>query len=103
MSKWQQEEAAKIRKLDRDEFEAAIESDEPRERLAALLAKPKPEGFSKATSLIGELRELAKFCGSNDPVTVAKALSDGESVQVRGWLSEIDQWFHTFIQTLEEK
>jgi hypothetical protein len=97
-----------------EQFEKAIESDEPptvtalaemgkqSRPIPAAAAPPvtAPAGFKQATHLIGVVRDFAAFCQNNDPVVVAGGLMKSEVNDVRSSVGVIDGWLDRFVVNL---
>jgi len=101
--------ARRVAEIPTDQFEAAIESDDPPRTIAQLanlgrkeLSRPKPEGFAKATQAIGQLREFAEFCRKTDPETVASGIEGHEVAKVRTNVQTIDGWLDRLVVNLTD-
>jgi hypothetical protein len=76
ISKDQQVQAVRVANVPRDQFEAAVEGDNP-PTVTALAEMGKkvrtvlPEDFKRATHLIGTVKRFAEFCTENNPEEVA--------------------------------
>lgn len=121
LSERQQVTATRVANVPADEFEAAVESDNPPTitELAEAGKKPKPkpepeseqlvdlkgippEFFQMATGAAGALRRLAEFCEQHQAVDVAQGFRPSEVARVRRHIETIDQWLDVFILNLPE-
>jgi hypothetical protein len=107
MSKRQEVTAVRVASVPTEEFEAAVESDDPPTitRLAELGAKsqPKaPEKFPEATHIIGVLHELAAFCAEHPPAQVGLAVLPHEVKSLRADAEALDAWLREFLNHLPE-
>jgi hypothetical protein len=114
MSERQIKTAARVANVPTEQFETAVESDEPptvtalaemgkQSRPVPAAAAPPataPAGFKQATHLIGVVRDFAAFCQQNDPVVVAGLLTKSEIHDVRSFVGVIDGWLDRFVVTL---
>ncbi len=108
MSERQRKTAVRVANVPVSEFEVAIESEDP-PTVTALAEQgkkpraPAPEGFVKATRLIGTVRSFSKFCDGHDPALIANGVYDYEKAEVRDFISIIDIWLSRFVVHLEEE
>ena len=111
LSDHQRKQALRIANINEDDFEQAIESDNPATvtQLAAQgrQAKPivdlngiPPEDYARATEARGNLRRLAEFCKQHDPIRIAKAYKPHEVADMRRYVHVIDAWLDQFITTI---
>jgi hypothetical protein len=70
-SKDQEKYAKRIGDIPEEDFERAIESDNPRQAISEILTSDKPSGFKDATQAMGALKEFALFCKQHDPGEIA--------------------------------
>jgi hypothetical protein len=72
--------AVRVANVPNEDFEAAVESDEPPtiSQLASkgIKSRPTPAGFSQATNLLGAAKRFAEFCADNDPEFVSGGVMD---------------------------
>ena len=113
LSKRQQRDALRIANIPEDDFEAAVESDDPPtvtelseagKRQAAAKAyrlAPKPPGFKDATKLFGDLRRFVEFCNATDPKQTAEAMDGDEKREVLANMKTVVAWFDSFQHSLE--
>lgn len=105
MSKRQEVTARRVSEVPENEFEAAVESDEPpsvtalAERGRTALTEEKPEGFKAATAALGGFRQLAEFCTDNAPALVASGLRDREVEDFARNLTAVQEWIDGFHET----
>jgi hypothetical protein len=85
-----------------EEFEKAVESDDPPTATALAWPTEVPEGFNASIHLAGALRRFGEKCEESDPIIIASALrADGRrdlllvAHRARSWLS-------VFTKALEE-
>lgn len=105
MSLHQERTARRVSEVPENEFEAAVESDEPpsvtalAERGRTALTEEKPEGFKAATAALGGFRQLAEFCTDNAPALVASGLRDREVEDFARNLTAVQEWIDGFHET----
>lgn len=106
MSQRQKETAVRVANVPADDFDAAVESNDP-PTVTALAEQGKksrvpepPEGFRQATHLIGAVRRFANFCDENAPELVAGGVLPQEIDGVRELVSTIDNWLDRFVVNL---
>ena len=94
MSKEQEKTARRVAEISEDEFEAAIESEDP--PTITTLTRPTGPGFVKARHLVGDLGRFYEFCQAEDPGHVASGLMEeqieeirDQAVVVRAWLDDL--------------
>lgn len=113
LSKRQKDTALRVANVPEDEFEAAVESDEPPTvtQIAAAGTKRKPlidlhgippEVFQHATRVGGDLRDLAECCKTFDPVEIAGGFLPNEISKIKAHVRAIDAWLDVFINNLKE-
>jgi hypothetical protein len=114
LSKDQQVTAVRVANVPAEQFEKAVDSDEPptvtalaemgkQSRPVPAAAAPPataPAGFKQATHLIGVVRDFAAFCQANDAVVVAGGLMKSEVRDVRSFVGIIDGWLDRFVVNL---
>ncbi len=106
LSEHQELTSVRIASISSDDFNAAVESDDP-PTVTALAEqgkkprKPPPEGFAEASKLIGTIRRFAEFCETNDPALVANGVLSNETAKVRQLVGTIDSWLDQFVVNLE--
>jgi hypothetical protein len=130
LSKDQQVTAVRVANVPAEQFEKAVDSDEPptvtalaemgKQSRPSPAAAPSPTsepspppaatapappvtapaGFKQATHLIGVVRDFAAFCQANDAVVVAGGLMKSEVRDVRSFVGIIDGWLDRFVVTL---
>jgi hypothetical protein len=72
LSENQYKDVLAVGKIQDEKFEAAIESDNPPTITSLVkMSRPVPEGFTRATHLIGTVKRFAEFCQDNDAALVA--------------------------------
>jgi hypothetical protein len=100
-------QAVRVANLPRDEFEAAIEHDQPATvtRLAELgkTSKSAPPGFAAATHAIGTVKEFAAFCQAHSPEFVAGGIYGYEVATLRAHVTTIEAWLMAFVAGLTEE
>lgn len=109
LSKNQEAQAVRVANVPTEEFEAAVEGDDPPTvtQLAAMGTKtqprpPAPAKFPEATHVIAVLRSLAAFCGANEAAAVAAAVLSHEATPLRTHAAVIDAWLRDFLAHLPE-
>jgi hypothetical protein len=110
MSKDQEVQAIRVANVPADEFDAAVDSDEP-PTITALAERgtdkrPVPKaapGAVEATQLIGFLRSLSAFCESHTPASVVVGLFDHEPKQIHKFLRVVGPWIEQFVSAMEER
>lgn len=108
MSKDQEKQAVRVANVPDDEFELAIESDDPPTitRLAELGTKSQPKAvppkFAEATHVLGVFHTFAKFCAGHQAGEIASALYPHERESSRGHVVTIETWLAEFMRALEE-
>jgi hypothetical protein len=105
LSKKKTKTAVNVANVPEKQFETAIESQSPPSitNLAkqGVNSQPKPEGFTKATHLIGTVKRFAEFCEDNDPVFVAGGVLPSEISELKRHVQTIDNWLDRFVVNLE--
>lgn len=101
LSSFQQHQATAVARIPEDEFEAAVESEDPPSvtRLAEMGRRP---GFKKATQALGSLREFVRFCDRNDPAETAAGVTGSEIAKAKNWVAQVDAWLDRFVVNLPE-
>lgn len=111
MSDDQRKNALRVASLDKDEFEVAIESDDPPTitELARAGTKHKPlvdlvgispGDYADATAAQGFLRSFADFCKKHDAIRIAASFKPHEIKSLRDQVHTIDGWLDKFIVNL---
>ena len=100
MSKDQEKTARRLAKMPEDEFEAAVESDNP--PTVTTLSRPTGPGFAKARHLVGELSRFAEFCRENKPDFVASGVMKEQITEVRTQATAVRIWLYDLCNELEE-
>jgi beta-phosphoglucomutase-like phosphatase (HAD superfamily) len=105
MSDDQRKTAVRVANVPDDEFESAVEGDNP-PTVTALAergkqSRPAPEGFKEATHLLGAVKRFAEFCSTNAPETVAGGVMPSEVGGVRKQVAAIDSWLDRFVVNLK--
>lgn len=100
MSKDQEVTARRVASIPEDEFEAAVESDDPPS--VTTLSRPTGPGFAKARHLVGELSRFAEFCRENKPGFVASGLMEEQIAEVRDQATAVRIWLYDLCTELEE-
>jgi len=106
MSKDQEVTAVRVANVPQQDFDAAVEGDDP-PTVTALAeigkqTRPVPQGFQEATHLIGALRDFARFCSEHPPELVAGGVMPSETPEVRQQVAAIDGWLDRFVVALED-
>lgn len=106
ISRRQQVTAVRVANVPAEQFDAAIESDNPATvtALAEMGTKVRavpPEGFKRATHLIGTVGRFADFCAANAPEEVAGGVLPEEAASLRAQVSTIDTWLDRFVVALK--
>ncbi len=105
MSVRQELTAVRVANVPADDFEAALESDDPPTitRLAELGTNSQvPPKFAEATHVLGVLYAFAKFCADHEAGAIASALYLHERESARGHVATIKTWLAEFVRALEE-
>lgn len=111
LSRHQQIQATRVANIPEDDFNQAVESDNPPTvtKLAEQGKKSKPlvdlEGidpkdYARATELQGTLRRFAEYCQGNTPQQIAKAFKPHEVEKIRQHVSIVDHWLDVLVSTL---
>ena len=109
LSDRQRKTALRMASVPEAAFTGAVESPEPPTvtelaRMGTSSKPPAPEPAvqpadrATASRALGLLRELAAFCGTNDPAAIALACHDPDIA--RGHVEEIDRWLDRFVTRL---
>jgi hypothetical protein len=117
MSPHQQRTAVNVANVPDDDFEQAVEGDDPPTvtKLAERGRQPRdpqptqrerdaeqaPQGFREATHLIGTVKRFAEFCRANDPERVASGVMPSEAADLQQHVSAIDGWLDRFVVNLK--
>lgn len=105
ISERQRVTAVRVANIPQDQFDSAIERDRPATvtTLAEMgkQSKPVPEGFTRATHLIGSVKRFAEFCQENDPAVVAGGVMPTEISNLRSMVTVIDGWLDRFVVNLK--
>lgn len=108
LSEHRQLQAVRVANVPAEEFERAVESDQPPTvtRFAEMGRKvrqmpPAPEGFTQATHLIGAVKRFAEFCAANNPEHVAGGVMPSEAGDLRQRVATIDAWLDRFVVNLK--
>lgn len=106
LSERQKVTAIRVANVDDDSFNEQVESENPPTvtQLAAQGTRklpPRPEGFAKATHLIGTVERFSKFCAENGAAHVANGVLPHEVQSIREMVAVIDSWMDTFVVNLE--
>lgn len=120
MSKDQEVQAVRVARVPPQEFEAAVESEQP-PTVTALAARgtvtrPVPPArrvidmppvstpqMALTTRLIGLLHSLSEFCEAHTPTEIARGLFSNEPALIRTQLLTIDAWMDAFVAAMEAK
>jgi hypothetical protein len=103
LSKHQRDTSIRVASVSQEKFDAAVESASPPtiSELAAMGTTPRaptPADAKLARAARDLLRTFAAFCGVNDPIQVALAMSDPDGC--RGHVEAIDGWLDRFVTHL---
>jgi hypothetical protein len=106
MSERQELTAVRVANVPVEDFEAAIESDDPptvtRLAEAGTASRPtEPQPFILATRLIGTVTEFADFCATHPPERIAHGVYTYEMVKLRAHVSVITTWLDSLLLHLE--
>lgn len=117
MSERQTRTAVNVANVPDDDFEQAVEGDDPPTvtKLAERGRQPRdpqptqrerdaeqaPQGFREATHLIGTVKRFAEFCRANDPERVASGVMPSEAADLQQHVSAIDGWLDRFVVNLK--
>ena len=113
MSKHQKDTALRVASVPVDEFESAVDSDDPPTvtQLAKHGTTPKPQpepwmvemardqrrpGFQEATALIGALRVIVECCAEHEPAVVRSGMSQTERHDTLAQWATVLEWFQQF-------
>lgn len=115
LSERQRKTALRIANVSADEFDAAVESDNPptvtqlaeqgkqsRPQPLVDLGGIDPKDYARATEAQGTLRRFAEFCQKNEPRRIAQACKPHEAADLRRFVSTIDGWLDQFVTNLTE-
>lgn len=115
LSEWQRNTINRIANIPEQDFEDAIDSDNPpsitalAEQGKVSRAKPlvdlngiDPADFARATEAQGSLKRLADFCKAHDAGRIAKSYQPHEINSLREHLSIVTEWLARFSQELPE-
>lgn len=105
MSPRQELTAVRVANVPADDFEAAVESDDPPTVTALAQRGTTPSGpspFIHATHLLNELRLLAAFCDAHEARDVAGATLPHERAVIRARAATITTWLAACLRVLEE-
>jgi len=110
MSEHQRKAAIRVANVPEEEFEAAVESDDPptitglsqsvQDKMSRNSAVP---GFAQATKAIGTVSRMAEFCEANDPVFVAGAYQPHEKPDLIANIETSIKWLGVFKKALKGK
>jgi hypothetical protein len=106
LSKRQEVTAVRVANVPADDFEAAVESDDPPTvtRLAELgTASKSVSPFIQATHAIAELREFAAWCQTHPADVVADGIYGHEVSKVRAHTATIEAWLVVFVAHLTQE
>ena len=93
----QRKKAISVAKVSQDQFDAAVEGNEPMTAVQiADLNRPPPKGFQQATHLLGGLRRFAEFCDNNQPQEVAHGLFPQEVEDACRMSQRVTDWLEQF-------
>jgi hypothetical protein len=117
LSERQTRTAVNVANVPDDDFEQAVEGDDPPTvtKLAERGRQPRdpqptqrerdaeqaPQGFREATHLIGTVKRFAEFCRANDPERVASGVMPSEAADLQQHVSAIDGWLDRFVVNLK--
>jgi len=102
----QRKQAMRVASVPKETFEALVESDNP-PTVTALAEMGKkvravpPDGFKRATHLIGAVARFAEFCGENIAEEVAGGVLPDEISDLQAKVYVIDAWLDRFVISLE--
>ena len=104
LSKRQEVQASKLAKIPQDQFDAAVDGDNPPSSIQSFIntASGNERKFAKATHLIGAVRRFAEFCESNDAVWVAGGVMPREVEEIRRQVGQIDSWLDVFVVNMKD-
>lgn len=118
MSERQQKTAIRTANVPEDQFEKAVESDnpptvtqlseqgkqtrKPKENVVDLQGR-NPESFKVATRAQGMLRDAVEVAGKTDPATFVEGLLPHEQKQVREQIHQLDAWLDQVIVRLKDE
>ena len=110
LSKDQEVAAKRAAAIPHEEFEAAVESDDPptREQLSEMGRRrrleddipPRIEGEAEATFVRGDLGRLLERCKDKDPVRIANGVRDWQLYQTIQQSEAVITWLQQFCQHL---
>lgn len=106
ISEHQRKQAVRVANVPKETFEAAIEQPRPATvtALAEMGTKVRsvpPDGFKRATHLIGAVGRFAEFCAENPPQDVAGGVLPEETADLKLKVHVIDAWLDQFVVQLE--
>lgn len=108
LSKRQEATARAVANVPTEDFEAAIERDDP--ATVTELAErgtqsrptaPVPAGFAAATQLLGMLKTVTAFCDGHDPDVIAAALYKHELSSARQYIAQIVAWLDVLTHAMK--
>lgn len=109
MSLRQERTAVRVSRVPDDDFEAAVESEDPPtvtalaengKRPAPTPEPEKPDGFYDATHVVAAMRRFAERCEEHTPEYIAAGLTPGEHPEARSLVRQIDAWLDRFVVNL---
>ena len=104
LSSRQQTTAMRIANVPENDFEQAVDSDNPPSVTGLAQQgrkqRPKPAGFTEATHLIGSVGRFAEFCAGHDPAFVAGGITPSEVEDVLSRVETIEQWLARLVCAL---
>jgi len=102
LSERQRKTALRVAGVEKSEFEAAVESDEPpivtklaergTKRALIDLGGRDPKEFSLATQTLGNIRRLAEFAAAADPAAIVRGMFPKDHKTIREPIEVIEQW-----------
>lgn len=107
LSKHQEVQAVRVSRVPDDDFEGAVESEDP-PTVTALAeqgkqnGQPKPEGYYEATHTMGAMRRFAERCEKHPPETIAAGLVPSEHPEARSLVQTLDAWLDRFVVNLSD-
>lgn len=109
MSERQRKTALRVASVPEDEFNAAVDSDEPptvtklAEQGRQRVNQPPRREFNAATDSLGALERFVQQTQKFDPLTVANGLMSSEISHAKQLVAKADSWLDRFIVTLENR
>lgn len=120
LSEHQEKTAVRVSNVPEEEFEAAVESEDPptvtalaergkQGRPAATppsddpVFQPKPEGFNESIHTLGDMRRFAEKCREHSPDLIANGMGHYNHDEALSLAGEITSWLERFVPLIRSK